>query len=104
MKQSRSISLSMMRVIVALLAVVTLAAAVPTCSLKPGEAESATTTSSASRSSATSGGSGAVRDGRAGLQDEEVIATAWFAGWTAASFPPSAIPWSKYNMMTYAFA
>ncbi|KAJ6469486.1 glycoside hydrolase family 18 protein [Mycena sanguinolenta] len=34
----------------------------------------------------------------------EVIASAWYPGWLATDFPPSSIPWSKYNAMTFAFA
>ncbi|KAF7334280.1 Glycoside hydrolase family 18 protein [Mycena sanguinolenta] len=34
----------------------------------------------------------------------EVIASAWYPGWLATDFPPSSIPWSKYNAMTFSFA
>ncbi|KAG6830483.1 hypothetical protein H0H92_000490 [Tricholoma furcatifolium] len=32
------------------------------------------------------------------------VAAAWYPGWESSSFPPSKIPWSKYNIMTYSFA
>ncbi|KAF6763139.1 endochitinase [Ephemerocybe angulata] len=34
---------------------------------------------------------------------EKPIAAAWYAGWHAADFPLSAVSWSKYTHMTYAF-
>ncbi|KAJ7728778.1 glycoside hydrolase family 18 protein [Mycena metata] len=34
----------------------------------------------------------------------DVIASAWYPGWLATSFPPSSISWDKYNVMTFAFA
>ncbi|KAJ7731113.1 glycoside hydrolase family 18 protein [Mycena maculata] len=34
----------------------------------------------------------------------DVIASAWYPGWLATDFPPSSIPWNKYNAMTFAFA
>lgn len=32
------------------------------------------------------------------------VATAWYAGWHGADFPPENISWSKYTAVTYAFA
>lgn len=34
------------------------------------------------------------------------VAAAWYAGWHAgqADFPLSKVPWSKYTILTYAFA
>ncbi|KAJ7054431.1 glycoside hydrolase family 18 protein [Mycena amicta] len=29
---------------------------------------------------------------------------AWYPGWLATDFPPSSIPWDRYNAMTFAFA
>ncbi|KIY67910.1 glycoside hydrolase [Cylindrobasidium torrendii FP15055 ss-10] len=31
-------------------------------------------------------------------------AAAWYAGWHAAQFPPANVSWSKYSLVTYAFA
>jgi len=33
-----------------------------------------------------------------------LTASAWFAGWHEKDFPPSKVPWGKYNNMKYAFA
>ncbi|GLB39178.1 putative glycosyl hydrolase 18 family protein [Lyophyllum shimeji] len=35
---------------------------------------------------------------------EDVLAAAWYPGWLGTQFPPNTISWSKYNVMTFAFA
>ncbi|KAF8156990.1 glycoside hydrolase family 18 protein [Crassisporium funariophilum] len=40
---------------------------------------------------------------RSNLKDETVL-TAWYPGWLGKTFPPDKISWSKYNVMTFAFA
>lgn len=42
--------------------------------------------------------------GRAGLEEMEVVGTAWYPAWLDGQFPPASIHWGKYNMMTFAFA
>jgi hypothetical protein len=32
------------------------------------------------------------------------VSAAWYTGWHAAQFPPSAIAWDKYSLVTYSFA
>ena len=34
----------------------------------------------------------------------KLVSTAWYAGWHAEDFPLSAVSWSKYTHLTYAFA
>lgn len=36
--------------------------------------------------------------------NDEVIATTWYAGWHGTDFPPQNISWSKYSQVIYAFA
>ncbi|KAF8217756.1 glycoside hydrolase [Mycena galopus ATCC 62051] len=38
------------------------------------------------------------------LADLTHVRSGWYPGWLADDFPPSSIPWSKYNAMTFAFA
>ncbi|KAJ7154746.1 glycoside hydrolase family 18 protein [Mycena filopes] len=33
-----------------------------------------------------------------------IIASAWYPAWLAGTYPPSSIPWDRYNAMTFAFA
>ena len=35
---------------------------------------------------------------------QKVIANGWYASWYGTELPPSQIPWSKYNSLTFAFA
>ncbi|KAG6833050.1 hypothetical protein H0H87_012061 [Tephrocybe sp. NHM501043] len=35
---------------------------------------------------------------------DDVVAAAWYAGWRSGKLAPSNITWSKYNVMTFAFA
>ncbi|KAG5641990.1 hypothetical protein DXG03_003819 [Asterophora parasitica] len=35
---------------------------------------------------------------------QDVVASAWYPGWLSAKYPPDTISWSKYNVMTFAFA
>ncbi|KAF5383230.1 hypothetical protein D9615_004978 [Tricholomella constricta] len=35
---------------------------------------------------------------------EDVLAAAWYPGWLGTQFPPNTISWSKYNVLTFAFA
>ncbi|KAF7323688.1 Glycoside hydrolase family 18 protein [Mycena kentingensis (nom. inval.)] len=64
-------------------------AAAQYCSLKPP-----------SDATGVSRGIGKAGDG----ETADVIASAWYPGWLAADFPPSSIPWDRYNAMTFAFA
>jgi chitinase len=32
------------------------------------------------------------------------VSAAWYTGWHAAQFPPSAVAWDKYSLVTYSFA
>ncbi|KAJ7512505.1 endochitinase [Mycena galericulata] len=51
-----------------------------------------------------SGTASAVSGLANGTDPSDVIASAWYPGWLATSFPPSSIPWDKYNAMTFSFA
>ncbi|KAJ7636957.1 glycoside hydrolase family 18 protein [Roridomyces roridus] len=68
----------------------TVSAASQVCGLKPPSGASA---------SASLGGT--VHQN---TDPSDVIASAWYPGWLATDFPPSSIPWSKYNAMTFSFA
>nr|AFD19009.1 chitinase 2 [Coprinellus congregatus] len=81
--------------------------AAPTCA--PGPDDEAGTSTTPATTPATTPSTTTVEDdgsynGRAGLEDMEVIGTAWYPGWLSGTFPPSSISWSRYNMMTFAFA
>ncbi|KAJ7098300.1 glycoside hydrolase family 18 protein [Mycena epipterygia] len=45
-----------------------------------------------------------IQDRNNATDPSDVIASAWYPGWLATDFPPSSIPWDKYNAMTFAFA
>ncbi|KAL0957352.1 hypothetical protein HGRIS_001156 [Hohenbuehelia grisea] len=66
--------------------------AVPTSGVVPPEQQSV------NAAVKTSGGSGAK------IEDDIILAKAWYPGWLGEKFPPSEISWSKYNSMTFAFA
>ncbi|KAF8217758.1 glycoside hydrolase family 18 protein [Mycena galopus ATCC 62051] len=68
------------------------ASAAQYCSLKPPTS-----------ASVTSPPVGGIQQ-NANATNGDVIASAWYPAWLADDFPPSSIPWSKYNAMTFAFA
>ncbi|KAJ6491315.1 glycoside hydrolase family 18 protein [Mycena vitilis] len=47
---------------------------------------------------------GGIQHNSNATDGSDVIASAWYPGWLATDFPPSSIPWTKYNAMTFAFA
>ncbi|KAJ7931214.1 glycoside hydrolase family 18 protein [Mycena leptocephala] len=54
--------------------------------------------------SGTSSPVGGIQQATNATDGSDVIASAWYPGWLATDFPPSSIPWDKYNAMTFAFA
>ncbi|EGO03459.1 glycoside hydrolase family 18 protein [Serpula lacrymans var. lacrymans S7.3] len=75
-------------------------AAAPTCRIRP-------TTSSATVTptpSPTSTGSSTLPGKATNGSNDDVVVTAWYAGYHAEYFPPENVSWTKYSSMTYGFA
>jgi len=88
-----------MKVSLALTALVSLVSARLQCSRRPSS-----TPSYAHGGPTTTLPEGSKPTSPAGSTSGNKLATGWYPGWVAGSFPPSEIPWAKYSALTYAFA
>ncbi|KAJ3501720.1 hypothetical protein NMY22_g18825 [Coprinellus aureogranulatus] len=79
-------------------------AAVATPSAPTSAIPSTDAPSNAPAPAPTSTGSTDSLPGHGGMNEAVTVATGWYPAWEKESFPPSAIPWSRYNMMTFSFA
>jgi hypothetical protein len=49
-------------------------------------------------------GTSTTLPGHGGMENVVTVAAGWYAAWMKGTYPPSSIAWSKYNMITFAFA